>query len=228
MKQYAIILTAMFLIVFQPASLCAANKTTIEKSNVIDSLVEKSDVIVQARLISQQGEWKNGAIVTRIKLMVREDLSAQGLSEMDLLIPGGEAVHPVLKTKVRTTYSHGVQLKNDQELLVFAKKELDGSYRLVDHTKSFMTISKNNNNDKVLNKLQFLDAGLTEPELTNQELINISSDKNLAKKTQKKSNINTSNDIPKVTMNKKSADLIEVKKRIRHLVKNRTNQLEKQ
>lgn len=112
MNYKVIILVSLSLSLLPLSYLDAANSKTL---NVIESLVEKSDIIVQARLLSQKGEWQDNAIVTRAKMMVREDLTEQNMSEIEIIVPGGVAIHPILKGKVRTSYSHGINLKSGEE-----------------------------------------------------------------------------------------------------------------
>ncbi len=84
----------MFRRLFIPALLALASleATTLERLSV-DDMVEKSTAIVRARILSSQGEMRNGSISTHYRVQVIESWKgsiAPG-RETDLYVPGGLA-----------------------------------------------------------------------------------------------------------------------------------------
>ena len=115
------------------AILCLASMAAaeIELRLTLSEKVAASDNIVHARCVQTRTEWRNGIVVTQADFVVLDDLRGKGAQNLHLTVPGGTAVHPTLGIPVTTALSNGVEVRVDDEAILFSKADAQGENRLV-------------------------------------------------------------------------------------------------
>ena len=103
----------------------------IGKRLTLSEKVAASDNIVHARCVQTRTEWRNGIVVTQADYVVLDDLRGKGAQNLQLTVPGGTAVHPTLGIPVTTALSNGVDVRVDDEAILFLKANAQGENRLV-------------------------------------------------------------------------------------------------
>ena len=107
------------------------------------TLAEKvavADIIVHARCIATTTSWRDGVVFTNSEYSVVDDLTGRGLTSLSLVVPGGTAVHPTLKVAVTTRLSDSVQVEANDEVILFARRNAAGEYRLVAGGQSYLRL----------------------------------------------------------------------------------------
>ena len=113
----------------------------ISRKLTLNEKVVAADEILHAQVMNTTTEWRNGKVFTTSSLNVIEDLKGGGTQSVEVLTPGGTAVHPVLKVPVTTRLSNGVQVKTDDEVILFARRDNAGQLRLVAGKQTYMRLA---------------------------------------------------------------------------------------
>lgn len=115
-------------VLFLAASVASAE---IEQRLTLSEKVAAADNIVHARCVQTRTEWRNGIVVTQADYVVLDDLRGKGAKNLQLTVPGGTAVHPTLGIPVTTRLSNGVEIRVDDEAILFARATAQGENRLI-------------------------------------------------------------------------------------------------
>lgn len=104
----------------------------------IKQLSEKSDVILTGKVAKQKSEWNKNRtrIYTNVTIEVNEYVKGSGVDKNIVVKhPGGEV------GDVGEWYSHMPKFNNDEEVLLFAKKDKkDKSYKVLDGEDGKLTL----------------------------------------------------------------------------------------
>ncbi|MBQ4811016.1 hypothetical protein J8M20_06695 [Pseudoalteromonas luteoviolacea] len=118
------------------------------KAGAIDltQQIRAADNVVQGRVMSKSSEWVDGKIVTRHRILVRDDLVAStygiaGKSELYIVQAGGSAMHPTLNVMISQSISHQVKLNVADEAIFFTRNTVSGAQQLVSGTDSVLRLS---------------------------------------------------------------------------------------
>jgi len=101
-------------------------------------LSENADVIVTGKVIQQNSSWNENKtrIFTRATIQVEETLKGSGLNSVVVNYPGGEV------GDIGEMYTHTPKFENDEEVLVFLKKDQTGSsYKVVNGEDGKLTVT---------------------------------------------------------------------------------------
>jgi len=102
-------------------------------------LAVRSEVVAVGEVAGVQSEWTadKRRIVTRATVRVDEYLKGGGgQSSITLVYPGGEV------GKVGELYSHTVSFRDHESVVVFAKRDREGSFRVMGGDQGKMTIRR--------------------------------------------------------------------------------------
>ncbi|MFI5252187.1 MAG: hypothetical protein ACHQQQ_07115 [Bacteroidota bacterium] len=121
-----------------------------------DNLIRQSDVIVQGSVKGRMAEWtpKHDKIQTRIVIGINQLMkgTVQGNS-MTVVVPGGEV------DGVGEWYSHVPRFDNDEEVVLFAKQDKGGVYRVAEGEAGKFTVTiDSRTRSKVISNIGTLDA----------------------------------------------------------------------
>lgn len=103
----------------------------IEQRLTLSEKVAAADNIVHARCVQTRTEWRNGIVITKADYVVLDDLRGKGTQNLQLTVPGGTALHPTLGIPVTTTLSNGVEVRVDDEAILFSAATPQGENRLI-------------------------------------------------------------------------------------------------
>lgn len=139
MRRASITITIAFI----AAALAGAElaRAEIGRSLTLNEKVVAADEILHARVTGSSTEWRNGKVFTTSSFSVVEDLKGGGTRSVDVLVPGGTAFHPVLKVPVTTRLSNGVQVRADDEVILFVRRDAAGQLRLVAGQQTYMRLA---------------------------------------------------------------------------------------
>lgn len=103
-----------------------------------EDLTRGSDVVAVGRVKELKSEWSSGknAIVTRVTLGVDEFLKGGSGLTMTVIVPGGEI------DGVGEWYSHTARFKQDEDVLLFAKRQGSSELRVTGGEDGKMLITK--------------------------------------------------------------------------------------
>lgn len=109
-----------------PALLAVAlQATTLEKLSV-DAMVEKSTAIIRAKILSSDGELRNGSINTRYQVLVQEVWKGStSLRQLELFVPGG------LANGMRQSVPGAPVLESGEEYLLFLWAGASGRQQII-------------------------------------------------------------------------------------------------
>lgn len=106
----------------------------------IKNLSEGADVIVIGKVVDQKSHWNEGKtrILTQATIQVDEFLKGNNNeTSIYVITPGGEV------GEVGELYSHMPRFSNDEEVLLFAKKDKrDASYKVLNGEDGKLTLHK--------------------------------------------------------------------------------------
>ena len=94
---------------------------------MIDKLAQIADVVAAGRVSDLRSEWNadKSRIQTRVTVAVEQDIKGDAVGEsITLLVPGGEV------DGVGELYTHTVQFRENEDVLVFASKDAKGDLRV--------------------------------------------------------------------------------------------------
>ncbi len=115
-----------------------AARAEIGRSLTLNEKVGAADEILHAQVTATRTEWRNGKVFTTSSFDVIEDLTGGSTRSVEVLVAGGTAIHPVLKVPVTTRLSNGVQIRSDDEVILFARRDESGQLRLVAGKQTYM------------------------------------------------------------------------------------------
>ena len=99
--------------------------TTLEKLSV-DVMVEKSTAIVRGKVLSGDGELRNGSIYTRYQVLVHESWKGTiSAAQLELFVPGGSA------NGLRQSVPGAPILEPGEEYLFFLWAGASGRYQII-------------------------------------------------------------------------------------------------
>ena len=103
-----------------------------------DELVQSSEVVAHGKVRELKSEWNEARsrIRTRITLSVDDYLKGNGDGAMEIFVPGGEI------GSVGEVYSHVAKFTKDEEVVVFAKKDRQGRFRVSGGSQGKFTVTK--------------------------------------------------------------------------------------
>ncbi len=111
--------------------LCQTVQTSIQ------NLSEKADVIVTGKVTSQKSEWNSSKdrISTKVTIQVGEFLKGvESQTQIVVTHPGGEV------GEVGELYSHMPRFGNNEEVLLFLKKDNHNNYKVLDGEDGKLTL----------------------------------------------------------------------------------------
>ncbi len=118
----------MYRRLFIPALLAIASleATTLERLSV-DDMVEKSTSIVRARVLSSEGELRNGSIFTHYRVLIQENWKGHFAAnkQTDLYVPGG------LANGMRQSIPGAPVLENGDEYVLFVWAGASGRNQII-------------------------------------------------------------------------------------------------
>jgi hypothetical protein len=110
------------------SALLTPNSSSAQSNpKLTDGLIRESEVIVSGKVGGLASEWtpKRERIQTRVTLAVDEAMKGTVPGNaMTIVVPGGEV------DGVGEWYSHTATFQNNEEVVVFAKKDASGHYRV--------------------------------------------------------------------------------------------------
>jgi hypothetical protein len=121
----------------------------------IEKLSQESDAVVVGRVAGLASEWNESKtrIQTRVTISVDQNVKGDpSMKSMTVLVPGGEV------GGVGEVYSHAPKFKNDESVIVFAKKAKQGYYQLSEGTQGKYSVLK----DEVSGRLMVAGANTLE------------------------------------------------------------------
>ena len=129
------------LLLFVLASPLAAspNSSAHPKTSGTDALARTADVIVVGRVAGLVHEWTSdhARIQTRVTFAVDQTIKgADAGRNITVIVPGGEV------DGVGEWYSHTARFMQDEDVVLFAKKDQSGSYRVAGGEEGKLTITK--------------------------------------------------------------------------------------
>jgi hypothetical protein len=100
-------------------------------------LTQRAEIIAVGKIASLEPQWSEdgGSIVTRVTLKVGEYLKGTGGQALVLVTPGGEV------GGVGEYYSHAARFSRDEEVVVFAERNMQGGYRVTGGHRGKLTIT---------------------------------------------------------------------------------------
>jgi len=107
----------------------------------LEEKVGRADAVVRAECTGVRSEWVRNRIVTRSRFAVSSDLTQKGMREIEVTTPGGEAIHPVLKVKVRSTVSEQPEIQLHDQAILFTRRLPSGENVIVGGRQGYMRIS---------------------------------------------------------------------------------------
>ena len=134
--RYTNLLIVLMLAFAVSAQAGAQGKSTTPKT---DALAKDADVIVVGKVGRVESAWADGKqrIETRISVSVDETIkgSTDG-SALVVVVPGGEV------DGVGEWYSHTPRFGQDEDVVLFAKKDSQGKYRVAGGENGKFTVTK--------------------------------------------------------------------------------------
>lgn len=128
-------------------------------SETAKELTRKSMVIAVGTVSGVQSQWTSdrGRIVTRVNITVDEYLKGNtGVGTLTLTVPGGEV------GGVGEMYTHTASFRNNEHVLVFAERDAQGTYRVVDGETGKVNVTRDEvTGRKIINGNQPLERLLT-------------------------------------------------------------------
>jgi hypothetical protein len=127
-------LTGIFVVFVSPVILFAQSKT-INTEN----LIRESEVIVHGNVSGRMAEWtsKHDKIQTRITVAVDQTIKGTVPGDaMTVIIPGGEI------DGIGEWYSHIARFDDNEEVILFAKKDKNGIFRVTGGESGKFTVRK--------------------------------------------------------------------------------------
>ena len=104
-----------------------------------NDLTTRADVVVVGKVAKIQSAWTSDKtrIVTNVSLAVDQQLKGEGTGSMLTLVTlGGEV------DGVGEWYSHSARFKQGEEVVVFAKKDMNGRYRVSGGAQGKLPVSR--------------------------------------------------------------------------------------
>ena len=136
LKHFYTIFIILFIILSVPSN-------AQQNQKLVQNLTENSDLILEGKVVKQSSRWNSdkSRIYTDVSLEVEEYLKGnKGNKTITVTTLGGEV------DGVGELYSHMPTFKNDEEVLLFVKKDKEGdNYKVLDGEDGKMTL----NRDKV-------------------------------------------------------------------------------
>lgn len=130
--------------------LATSASAEIEQRLTLSEKVAAADNIVHARCVQTRTEWRNGIVITKADYVVVDDLRGRGTQNLRLTVPGGTALHPTLGIPVTTTLSNGVEVRVDDEAILFSQTTPQGENRLIAGEQAYVRLSDNAAGEKVV------------------------------------------------------------------------------
>ncbi len=128
-------------------------------SETAEQLTRKSTVIAVGTVSSTRSEWTadRDRIVTRVNISVDEYLKGNtGGRTLTLTVPGGEI------NGVGEMYTHTATFRNNEQVLVFAERDVQGAYRVVDGENGKINVTRDEaTGRRIINGNQPLERLLT-------------------------------------------------------------------
>lgn len=112
------------LIIAAVAAAASLSATTLERLSV-DTMVEKSKAIVRGKVVSQQGETRNGLIYTKYVVEVTESWKGDANRLVEVFVPGGVA------NGMRQTIPGAPSIQEGDECVLFLWAGASGRHQIV-------------------------------------------------------------------------------------------------
>ena len=109
------------------------------KKSLTDQLSQEADVIVVGNVNHLASEWDatKSRIQTRVTIAVSDVIKGgAGSQSVTIVVPGGEV------DGVGEWYSHTASFKKDEDVVVFAKKDPKGNFRIASGQMGKFTVKK--------------------------------------------------------------------------------------
>jgi hypothetical protein len=108
------------------ALVCPRQAAAQSNAKLTEGLIRESEVIVAGKVGDVVSEWtpKRQRIQTRVTLAVDEAIKGTVGNAMTIIVPGGEV------DGVGELYTHTATFRNNEDVVVFAKKDASGRYHV--------------------------------------------------------------------------------------------------
>lgn len=117
------------------AAATTVSATTLERLSV-DTMVDKSTSIVRAKVVSSQGEYRNGLIFTKYVLQVDETWKGNPARVVEVFVPGGVA------NGLRQTIPGAPALEQGDELVLFLWAGASGRSQIIGLSQGLFNVVK--------------------------------------------------------------------------------------
>jgi hypothetical protein len=119
----------------------AAATTALPQSQTLstEEMTKKADVVAIGKVREVHAEWTPGKsrIISRVTIAVDQYLKGNDPSgQMTLTVPGGEI------DGVGELYSHSTSFRQDEDVVVFARRDAQGAYRVAAGRQGKVVIDK--------------------------------------------------------------------------------------
>jgi hypothetical protein len=129
----------VFVLMLAFASLVQAGAQSKSNTPKTDALTKEADVIVVGKVGRVESAWADGKqrIETRVSVSVDETIKgAAAGNALVVVVPGGEV------DGVGEWYSHTPRFGQDEDVVLFAKKDSEGKYRVAGGEHGKFTVTK--------------------------------------------------------------------------------------
>lgn len=123
-------------------ALGVAGHAELAKVLTLDEKAAAAVAVVHAQCTETTTEWRNGKVFTRARFEVFDDLRASGMATIEIVNPGGTAVHPVLKVAVTTSVSDAVPIAVGDEVILFASRYGPQEFRVLAGAQGYLKVSR--------------------------------------------------------------------------------------
>ena len=139
MKQWRGRFLIFIPLIFLISSFVPCSLRSQQNKSIPDQLSQEADVIVVGNVDRLTSEWdaKKSRIQTKVTIAVSDIIKGENNSHsLTVVIPGGEV------DGIGEWYSHTASFKKDENVVVFAKKDMQGMLRVASGQMGKYTIKK--------------------------------------------------------------------------------------
>jgi hypothetical protein len=115
--------------------IATVSATTLERLSV-DSMVEKSTSIVRGKVVSSEGEFRNGLIFTKYMIQVDESWKGNPGRLIEVFVPGGVA------NGLRQTITGAPALEQGEEFVLFLWAGASGRRQIIGLSQGMFNVVK--------------------------------------------------------------------------------------
>lgn len=110
-----------------------------EEQHSVEELTARADVVAVGIVVSRNAEWSvdRKRIWTRVVVAVTEQIKGTPADELTLTVPGGEI------GEAGEFYSHAARFTDNEEVVVFADRDVRGNLRVTAGEQGKLTVERN-------------------------------------------------------------------------------------